>query len=220
MIILEVNGTRTFKATGSKGEIKVTTNLTDAQAIETVSLLRGDFARSLTDTVQKQGIKSLSPLRLAWFHKLAFEFVNPVSTADRTYTKAADLLSLQTLFSTAKANGMKKPRVYLKAAGVTITVSAAPDKGKNAGFLYVTHEEVYYGKISPAGEFFATHSTPPSILDGLKKLSANPVLCAAEYAQITGACCFCGHLLTDPVSVELNYGPVCAAHWGLPHRAK
>jgi uncharacterized protein DUF6011 len=33
---------------------------------------------------------------------------------------------------------------------------------------------------------------------------------AAEFGRLTGHCCWCGRLLTDPKSIEAGIGPVCA----------
>lgn len=39
---------------------------------------------------------------------------------------------------------------------------------------------------------------------------------AAEFGHAVGMCVFCGRTLTDPRSVEVGYGPVCADYHSLP----
>lgn len=51
-----------------------------------------------------------------------------------------------------------------------------------------------------------------TILDFL----ADPIRSAQSYAELTGDCCFCGRFLTDPRSVTVGYGPVCADRFALP----
>lgn len=39
---------------------------------------------------------------------------------------------------------------------------------------------------------------------------------AARFGQVTGTCVFCGRKLTDERSIDVGYGPKCAAKNGLP----
>lgn len=57
-------------------------------------------------------------------------------------------------------------------------------------------------------------------LEGMNELltEANVSLVAAarRHGQETAVCSFCGLHLYDPHSLDAGYGPVCAAHYGLP----
>lgn len=57
------------------------------------------------------------------------------------------------------------------------------------------------------------------VVDHLNAINVSPLDAAKRYAAISCNCAFCGLPLTDEGSVEVGYGPVCAKHWGLPHKA-
>jgi len=49
----------------------------------------------------------------------------------------------------------------------------------------------------------------------LQKLEADPYSTATTMGKLTGTCCICGKLLTDPASVAAGIGPVCASNFNL-----
>lgn len=54
----------------------------------------------------------------------------------------------------------------------------------------------------------------------LQEFSLDPQRTALAMAKKLGVCMYCNSTLTDEVSKEHGYGPVCAANWGLPHGNK
>ena len=60
----------------------------------------------------------------------------------------------------------------------------------------------------------------PSWADVIGECAAEPARCAKEYGAVACCCSFCGLQLTDEGSIEVGYGPICAARYGLPHEAK
>ena len=58
-------------------------------------------------------------------------------------------------------------------------------------------------------EFYANR-----VRDLTIELGKNPRQVFARIGKELGACCFCGHELSDKRSKELGYGPVCARHFG------
>ena len=48
----------------------------------------------------------------------------------------------------------------------------------------------------------------------LKDFAADPTGTVAKYGKLANRCCFCSKELTDPKSVSVGYGPVCAKHYG------
>ncbi len=52
--------------------------------------------------------------------------------------------------------------------------------------------------------------TKRSILE----VAADPKQAAIAYGKQYGTCACCGRDLTDPASVALGIGPVCASKWG------
>lgn len=55
------------------------------------------------------------------------------------------------------------------------------------------------------------------IINMLTAFQHNPRMVAQIYGHEYNHCCFCQRTLTNAVSVELGYGPICAETWGLPH---
>ncbi len=51
----------------------------------------------------------------------------------------------------------------------------------------------------------------------LEMMEENPVQFVIENRGARNWCCFCRRDLTDPVSVTMGYGPICAGRWALPH---
>lgn len=135
--------------------------------------------------------------------------------AEREATKSSvsgdvDMARVLELFSTAKANGLKRPRFRTQH----LDLSLAPDHGQNPGAIYVKYAGAYAGKIID-GKFRAGGSTPADTLDRLKAIAADPLKAATAYGQATGACGCCGRELTDPSSIDAGIGPICATKWGL-----
>lgn len=123
-----------------------------------------------------------------------------------------DLSPIKAMFDRAKANGLK--RTAYRAEGVTL--KGAPDTGRNAGALYVTLDEsgAYMGKLV-GGVFHPLREAPSSVGDALRAIAADPKEAAVRWGQKTGRCSCCGRELTDPASISLGIGPICAEKWGL-----
>lgn len=48
------------------------------------------------------------------------------------------------------------------------------------------------------------------LMSALKEFEADPLEAAKRYGRESGRCCSCGRDLTDPVSIGLGIGPICA----------
>lgn len=59
-----------------------------------------------------------------------------------------------------------------------------------------------------------------AVLEALNTIAADPAAAAKAYGALMGRCSYCDKALTDEGSVEVGYGPVCAAKYGLPHHPK
>lgn len=112
------------------------------------------------------------------------------------------------LFATAQANGLKRPRFITER----LEISLAPAHGRNAGAIYVKADHAYAGKIVN-GQFMAVREAPADIMDLLRAIAADPMGAATAYGKATGVCACCGRELTDPKSIEVGIGPVCAEKW-------
>lgn len=129
------------------------------------------------------------------------------------------LLRIFAMFKSAAESKLTRPAIRLADdAGHMLHLSLAGAASKNAGYIYVKGDrgsDAYYGKISPAGQFFPAGACPATIEPQLTAFAADPETIAAKYGKLTGRCCFCGRNLTDDRSTEVGYGPVCAGKFGL-----
>lgn len=73
-----------------------------------------------------------------------------------------------------------------------------------------------YGEILNGGDWEQPTRLNPEIVTIVKQIENDPIAYAKEHGYKTGRCCFCSRKLTDPKSVDVGYGPVCAEHYGLP----
>jgi hypothetical protein len=106
---------------------------------------------------------------------------------------------------------LKRP----KFRSATLDLSLAPAHGRNAGAIYVIDKaDNYLGKVI-AGRFQAARAAGPETLPELARIATDPKGVAVSYGRLTGACGCCGRELTDPKSVEMGIGPICAEKWGL-----
>ena len=120
-----------------------------------------------------------------------------------------DLTSVRTMFEKVHLAGYRKP-VY-RADNITIT--RAPDSGRNAGALYVkTEDGDYAGKIIGT-TFRPVRGADDTIKEALLKVAADPQAAAVDYGKRTGRCACCGKQLTNSLSVELGIGPICRDNW-------
>jgi len=135
-----------------------------------------------------------------------------------------NLRNIYTLFETAVSNKLKYPKIRLRDAnGNTVVLKLSGNQSKYCGQIQITNdarfhdpESKYFGRIDQAGNFHFGAAGTPAVIALLEKLAADPAGVASEYGKLTGNCCFCGLPLTDPQSTAQGYGPICAAHYGLP----
>ncbi|QIG69508.1 hypothetical protein EVC17_025 [Rhizobium phage RHph_Y1_1] len=120
--------------------------------------------------------------------------------------KEIGIEAINALFATALDSGLKAPR--FRTERLTIKVARL-----HADTLYVTDGGDYVGKIV-SGKFFATSTAKKDVADLLAEIAKDPKGAAIAYGRSTGNCACCGRGLTDPVSVEMGIGPICAGGWG------
>jgi hypothetical protein len=180
-----------------------------------------DFAASLLDQLERKG--KLSDKQWFWVDTLAARIsqgpVEPV-TLD-----VGDFAGVIALFEKAKQH-LKYPRVRLQLPdGRPLVLALAGPGSSRAGWVNMTDgrpfgENLFYGRVSPAGNWEMGHAIDEIVGDAvaelLHRLAADPEQVASSYGKLTGCCCFCTSQLSDPKSTEVGYGPVCAKRWGLP----
>lgn len=125
-------------------------------------------------------------------------------------TTKVDLSRVETLLMTARMNRLKHPK--FRAEGMEF--SLAGPTSRNAGAVYVKREGEYVGKVMD-GMFHPVAATPEGTAAAIAKIAADPRGAAVAHGRLTGSCACCGRTLTDPASIELGIGPICAEKWGL-----
>lgn len=204
--------------TSDKG-VTVNTPLSNEEAIALLPQVGSKFAAELFDKANKY---SLSNNQLVWAHKLVLEkgLVPGIAKAEPVSEQLENFASIKALFDHAKVH-LQYPKIKFTINGVTIQLSLAGNKSKYAGHLQVTDggkfgSNKWYGRIDMAGIFHASNNCPANVLEFLKQFAADPVNVAATYGKATGNCCFCKIGLSDPRSLAVGYGPICAGNFGLP----
>jgi Family of unknown function (DUF6011) len=172
-----------------------------------------DFYRSLYSQFCER--RKLSDNQIASVRRgmLKQEERKEARVAEREAAKpVVDISAIEALFATATNNAVKKP--IFRTTELTLT--KAPEHGRNAGALYVTRtdDKEYLGKIV-GGKFSASRSADAGTVDALLAVAADPSAEAIKYARKFNSCSCCGRTLRNPVSVIAVIGPICAEKWQL-----
>lgn len=187
-----------------------------------------EFAKSLL--VQSAGSKLLSDKQLWWVKELAKKaagiFMNPPKPEPSVNVGA--LQGVYKLFDLA-AQSLKKPSIRLSTPAGQKVVLKLQNYGPNAGTIGVSdgvYGGMWFGRIQPNGTWTpgkALAASPTSlgvVYSLLVSFAEDPAGVGAAQGKLAGHCVFCSQSLTDPKSLEVGYGPVCAKKWGLPWGAK
>lgn len=92
----------------------------------------------------------------------------------------------------------------------TYKLKPAPEHGNNPGWLYITINNTYMGKIKD-GSIKWTITPPVEQRKIVMELLDKPKEMAIAYGKATGMCSICGLKLTNPESIEAGIGPICAS---------
>lgn len=187
------------------------------------------FARSLLSQYANKG--ALTPKQSYWVRKLVADNPAQVMPASPLHSQpdavwqavqapsGLDVQGIRALFEKATAK-LKKPSIVLGAENSLIRLYVAGQASKFPGSVVIVakHSKRYIGRIDLAGRYLPSPAYPVQthVIETLKALSADPAGTAAAHGKATGACCFCNTGLTDPKSLGVGYGPICAGHYGLP----
>lgn len=189
------------------GLINFTSDLTDAEVLQSLRSQRSSFAQDLA-----RKFNSLSPAQYSWAHKLAVDHNSRQQKFDDT--QVSQFEALFNAFEAAKSKGAK--RLTLRFKGINIK----PNRDLSA--LWVTSqtetEEGNYG-LQPKYLGKVTRISIDSRLsDDVKEVimsaSKDPLTAAIRYGKVSGECSCCGRELTDPQSIERGIGPICATKFG------
>lgn len=169
-----------------------------------------EFAASLRDQLMT---RDLSEKQIAAAYRCIEkrDAARAAKTAQATAKSGeVEVANIRQIFDNAVERGLKRP--VIRAEGLAL--SLAPANGRNAGAIYVKRieDDVYQGKIVGT-KFMATREADAGTLSALQALSAEPREAAVRYGRLTGSCSCCGRELTDPKSIEMGIGPICASKW-------
>ena len=129
------------------------------------------------------------------------------------------------LMQTAKLH-VDYPKIKLQQRDFVIQLSVAGERAKYPNSINITDGKPYpnskwFGRIYTNGNVKYSTSIPNGYIKTIKtafeQFAENPTAYAKLYSNVTGNCMFCSRELTDPQSVAVGYGPVCAGNFGLPH---
>lgn len=167
-------------------------NLDDAKEYLQKCMTHSTFAM---DLVSKN---KLSEKQIAWIHYLATQ-----SKIDsETPAENGEYYDLVTKMYTA---GSHRSKFQVRLPGVTISTV---NRGANVGCLYVFENNNYVGKITHQGVLIGNVSE--DVKNILEDANENLLRLAKIYGHETGNCSLCGRTLSDPLSVQMGIGPVCA----------
>jgi len=180
-----------------------------------------DFARSLATC------KNPSSNQMFYVRKLITDTNNYHSQANTApvlqtvdSTLKIDMTKIMGMFNHARQH-LKRPKITLMMkCGKKVRFSF--DKSQTS--LYMVEMGSYnstYGRINiSSGDIFLKrlgHQHKDELMQLIKDFSENPQKMAILHGQLTGNCCFCSLPLSDPKSLKLGYGPICADHYRLPY---
>lgn len=197
----------------TKKNRSVTTTFSDIEAIEIITTLKtNNFAQSLVQQWQKK--KCLTSDQWAWVHILANEVRNPTPKLN-IQLDASNILNLLT---TAKSK-LKYPKIHLEVLEQPLVFSIAGSAAKFPGSINISSggfNSTFYGRIYLDGKFEPSRNCTDEIKNFVIEFAKDPIGIASAFGHRTGNCCFCVKKLTDPRSIEVGYGAICAKHFGLP----
>ena len=144
-----------------------------------------------------------------WLHKLAIEGAGKPKA--QVATAKVNVGRIVEMFANAQKK-LKHPKIVLG----DVKFYVAGSRSRYAEQLMIVSPQyggAYYGRIDKDGNLFDGRDMTDEVREKVIALAENPESVASEHGRVTGNCCFCGRALTDPRSVEVGYGPVCAERY-------
>ena len=143
--------------------------------------------------------KILSEKQVSWVHYLATEHLNESLFPE----KDGEYKTLvEKMYGAVKS---KNRKFQVRLPGLTLSTIT---KGINQGGLYIYENNAYAGKITSTGHLKGSLSD--DALNLLEDAKENLLRLAKIYGHETGNCSLCGRTLSDPLSIQIGIGPICA----------
>ena len=168
-------------------------SLEDAKSYLTENVKYNDF---VNDLLAK---KKLSDNQISWVHYLATQ---DAIESEIPATAGEFLPLVEKMYSAVKSNSRK---FQVRLPGITISTV---NKGVNVGCVYVFENNNYVAKITTNGELIGNVSEDTKNL--LEDANDNLLQLAKIYGHETGTCSICARTLSDPLSIQMGIGPICA----------
>lgn len=147
--------------------------------------------------------KKVSEKQIAWMHYLATQDV----IDSQTPVEFGPYKQLVNKMYDAGAYRASKFQVRLP--GITLSTV---NRGVNIGCVYVYENNYYVAKITSTGDLIGNVSE--DVLNLLEDANDNLLQLAKIYGHETGSCSICARKLSDPLSIQMGIGPICAKRLG------
>lgn len=185
---------------GNLVEFDSSLNLSEAKQYLAENMSYNSFAM---DLVNKPASR-LSEKQISWIQYLAHKDMNKQEEVEEEVV--SEFLPLvQQMYQKVKSPGRKF------TLRLPMTTVATVTKGANKGYLYVYDERNnYVGKISDKGVLMPSGYVSEDVKNILLEANENLFELAKIYGHETGNCSVCGRTLSDPLSIQMGIGPVCA----------
>lgn len=168
-----------------------------------------EFAVAMKQAIEKFG--HLTDKQLSASRKCAEKFA-AAKAAQQSRIDAAvevDLSKISDAFQTAKANGLKWPKV--RFAGLTISI--AGENSRHPGSLNIKADGNWIGRVLQ-GKFIRGRDCTDELEKRVVETCKDPKAAAIAFGVQTGSCACCGRELTNEESVAAGIGPICAEKFG------
>lgn len=160
----------------------------------------------------------MSESQVSWVYKIAEDVLKLREPQPKV--REIDASNILASLAEARAKGIKKPMLRLMdPVGNDIRVKYMTF-GKNAGGCWVTSNGDLIGKIDDGGKFTFTgrpytDKFVDEVFDFIEITNHDVKGALESYGKMTSKCACCGRTLSDPKSVSLSIGPICAEKFGV-----
>jgi Family of unknown function (DUF6011) len=170
------------------------------------------FALDVMTTIQNSGFRSATPGQSRVLRDL---YARATSTS--SLVQLGPMQRILDLFAAATESGLKNPRLIIRDGdGIKYKLMPSTREPGSIAVFEDKAERGFRGTIKADGTY-DSRAGSVALVRALGAFACDPVKAAQLFGHQTGCCCFCARELTDPQSVAVGYGPICASKWGLPH---
>ena len=164
---------------------------------------------------------TLSPKQAGWVDTLIERAMKPAPSEPVAPAQVGSFQKVYDIFATA-AKHLKYPKIKLLVGDCPVVLQVAGKQSKQPGVVNVTDggpfgSNKWFGRVEKGGSWQQgkQYAESAQVAEILHKLAEDPIKTAREYGKLTGCCCFCNKVLSDPQSVAAGFGETCAKHFGL-----